>query len=102
MGRSMSAMHCERARRSRPAGGPLHFRAPMKVNKAKALNTDLTGSSARNPRTRSAHLMRSLAASAMHPRKVVSRIAPELFVGCCHGSEPDRIEPPCFGYFHLG
>ena len=33
---------CERARRSRPAGGHFHLLAQMKVTKAKGLNTDLT------------------------------------------------------------
>ncbi|HEY6356442.1 MAG TPA: hypothetical protein VIY30_18310, partial [Burkholderiaceae bacterium] len=74
----------------------------MKVTKAKGLNTDLNGSSGYNPRTETAQLERSLAADAPHPRKPVLRTKPTVFVACCHGSEPDRIEPLCFGYFHLG
>jgi hypothetical protein len=74
----------------------------MKVTKAKGLKTHLTGSSFQNPRTRSVQLKRSLAADAMLPRKSVRRDELELFVVCCHVSEPNRIEPLCFGYFHLG
>ncbi|HEY6355462.1 MAG TPA: hypothetical protein VIY30_13315 [Burkholderiaceae bacterium] len=74
----------------------------MKVTKAKGLNTDLNGSSGCNPRTATVHLMRSLAAGTPLPRKSVLRAERAVFVGCCHGSEPDRIEPLCFGNFHLG
>jgi hypothetical protein len=74
----------------------------MKVTKAKGLNTHLIGSSACNPRTASVQLERSLAAEAMHPRTSMLRIEPALVVGCCHGSDSNRIEPLCFAYFHLG
>ena len=74
----------------------------MKVTKAKGLKTDLIGSPDYNPRITPVQLMRSLAAEAMHPRKSVSRIDLLSFVGCCHVSELNRIEPLCLGYFHLG
>ncbi|HSB99224.1 MAG TPA: hypothetical protein VLE45_04865, partial [Burkholderiaceae bacterium] len=67
--------------------------AQMKVTKAKGLKTDLTGSPGYNPRTRSVRLIRSLAADAVRGLMSVPRTEPVLFVGCCHGSEPDRISP---------
>ena len=107
----MSAVlsHCDTARRSRPAGGHFHLRAQMKVTKAKGLNTDLTDLHGNNPRATVVQLNRSLATDgprlrtdAPHPRKSVMRAEPTCFVVCCHVNEPNRIEPLCFGYFHLG
>ncbi|HEY6510611.1 MAG TPA: hypothetical protein VI032_01450 [Burkholderiaceae bacterium] len=102
MSASAALFSLERARGSRPAGGHFHLRAQMKVTKAKGLKTDLTGLYGNNPRTASVRLKRSLAADAMYPRKSVLQDELVLYVGCCHGSETDRIEPLCFGYFHLG
>jgi hypothetical protein len=74
----------------------------MKVTKAKGLNPHLAGATGSNPRKRSVQLKRSLAADAVLPRKSVRRTDPTSFVVCCHGRQPNRIEPLCLGYFHLG
>ena len=102
MSASAGLAHCVRARRSRPAGGHFHLRAQMKVTKAKGLNTDLTDLHGKNPRATVVQPNRSLAADAPYPRKPVRRVDLAWFVACCHVNEPDRIEPLCFGYFHLG
>jgi hypothetical protein len=74
----------------------------MKVTKAKGLKTDLTDLRGNDPRATWVQLKRSLATDAMYPRKAVRRGEPASFVVCCHVNEPNRIEPLCFGYFHLG
>jgi hypothetical protein len=74
----------------------------MKVTKAKGLNTDLTGSSGYNPRAKVVQLERSMTADALHPRKPGLRAESALFVGCCHGSEPDRIGPFALATFIWG
>jgi hypothetical protein len=90
------------ARGSRPAGGYFPLLAQMKVTKAKGLNTDLTGASGYNPRTTIIQLKRSLATDAPHPRNMSSRAEQVLFVGCCHGSEPNRISPFALATFIWG
>jgi len=79
-----------------------HLLAQMKVTKAKGLNTDLTGSPGYNPRTRTVHLMRSLAADALLPRNMSLRAERIFFVGRCHGSEPNRISPFALATFIWG
>jgi hypothetical protein len=74
----------------------------MKVTKAKGLKTDLTGSSGYNPRVTAVQRNRSLAADASYPRKPASRAERTFFVGCCHGSEPDRISPFALATFIWG
>ena len=99
---------CERARRSRPAGGHIHLRAQMKVTKAKDLNAiwladvaanheqDLIGASHRRPR------MHRAQRQAMDPWPKTSRIEWTLFGGSSQVARSNRVEPLCFGYFHLG
>jgi len=74
----------------------------MKVTKAKGPNTYLAGLHGNNPRATPGQLHRSLAADAMRPRKSVLKFEPAVFVGCCHGSEPNRINPFALATFIWG
>jgi hypothetical protein len=80
----------------------------MKVTKAKGLNTiwladvatnhemDLVDASRLGPQ------MHRAQRPAVHPWPEASQIEPALFGGSSHWARSDRIEPLCFGYFHLG
>jgi hypothetical protein len=80
----------------------------MKVTKAKGLKTiwladmaanhelDMFDASHRLPR------MHRASRQAMQPWPKTLRIERILFGGSSHRAQSNRIEPLCFGYFHLG